>query len=88
MHIQPHMRSTRGSPPLEGALPRGDYSLALFENQKSALILKRKTLIVSIFGLNYLQNLDVRVSRRKNSQNFTQRGLYSCVFDKIFIEVP
>ena len=39
-------------------------------------------------GLNYLQNLDVRVSRRKNSQNFTQRGLYSCVFDKMFIEVP
>ena len=35
-----------------------------------------------------IQNLDVRVSRRKNSQNFTLRGLYSCVFDKMFIEVP
>ena len=47
---------------------KGDLPWPFLKIKKSALILKKKTLLVSIFQLNFL--FKIRVSRRKNSKMF------------------
>ena len=56
--------------------------------EKSALILGKKGPDSVYFWVKYsIQNVVLRVSRRK-SPKFSLRGPFSCVFEKLFIEMP
>ena len=70
----------------------GRAPLPFLKIEKSVLILERKPLIVSIFGLLFpfvdFLSTDLRVSWRKNSKMFPCVASFSCVFDEMFIEVP
>ena len=55
--------------------------------EKGALILVKKTLIISIFGLNFSLKCSFKRIYEKNLQN-SCRVFFSCVFDEMFIEVP
>ena len=63
-----------------------EASPALFENKKESDFGK-KVLIVSFFVLS-IQIVVLRISRRKKQKSFLARLFFSCVFDKIFVEVP
>ena len=60
-----------------------------WKSKKSVLILERKALILSITGLNFPFKMQFwEYLRRKNSKMFHWGTPFSCVFDKMFIEVP
>ena len=63
----------------------GRPPLPFFKIVKSALIWGKKARDSVYFWVEYsIQNVVLRVPRRKGSKIF----LFSCVFNKIFIEVP
>ena len=64
----------------------GEASPAPFwKSRKSTLILKKS---VHPWITLSIQNVVLRVTRRKSSQIFPYGTFFSCVFNEIFIEVP
>ena len=66
---------------------KGGLPYPFLKREKVVLIFEREALIVSIFGLNSIQNVVLRVYRIKNSKMFPCGASFSCVFVKTFIEV-
>ena len=59
------------------------------KNVKKSLVFWEKNHDCVLLWVKFcIQNLVLRVSSRKNSKIFPCRAFYSCVFNKIFIEVP
>ena len=81
MHIQPHSRcAIRGI--------RKTYP-ALFENRKKCPNFGKKGPNCVHLSVKFsIQNVVLRVSRRKNSKIFPWGSLFSCAFDEMFIKVP
>ena len=93
MHIQPQSQVR--------SYGRGEAPTALFEIEKSVLVMGRKVLVlgrkVLVLGRKVLvgcvhfwvkfsiQNVVLRVSSRKISEMFPCRASFSCAFDEMFI---
>ena len=67
---------------------RGDVSPTLFENPKKCPDFGKKVLdFVHLLVKFSVQNVVLKVSRRKNSKTFHWVASFSCVFDEMFMEV-
>ena len=68
---------------------RGEASTALFENQKKCPDFGKKGPDCINHWVKFsVQNVVLRVSRRKNSKMFPCGNCFSCVFDKMFTTSP
>ena len=82
MHIQPHSKSRNYGG--EGRLP-----LPFLKIEKNCPDFGTKGPDCAHHWVKFsIQNVVLRVSRRKISKMFPYRASFSCVFDKMFIEVP
>ena len=99
MHIQPHSQTLNYSgggilmhiQPLTGAQLQGreEASSVLFENRKKCPDFGEKGPdCVHLWVKLSIQNVILRVCGRKNSKIFSCWDSFSCVFDKMFTEVP
>ena len=79
MHIQPQSQVR--------SYGRGEAPTALFEIEKSVLVMGRKVLVGCVhFWVKFsIQNVVLRVSSRKISEMFPCRASFSCAFDEMFI---
>ena len=86
MHIQPQSQVR--------SYGRGEAPTALFEIEKSVLVMGRKVLVLGRkvlvgcvhFWVKFsIQNVVLRVSSRKVSEMFPCRASFSCAFDEMFI---
>ena len=86
MHIQPQSQVR--------SYERGEAPTALFEIEKSVLVMGRKVLVLGRkvlvgcvhFWVKFsIQNVVLRVSSRKISEMFPCRASFSCAFDEMFI---
>ena len=86
MHIQPQSQVR--------SYGRGEAPTALFEIEKSVLVMGRKVLVLGRkvlvgcvhFWVKFsIQNVVLRVSSRKISEMFPCRASFSCAFDEMFI---
>ena len=81
MYIQPHSEARNQE--------REEASPALFENRKKCPdFWKKSPDFVHLWVKFFIQNVALRVSRRKNSKMLSCRASFSGVFEEIFIEVP
>ena len=81
MHIQPHLSARNYGG--EGRPPR-----CPFENQKTSPDFGKKGPDLVHLSVKFsIQNIVLRVSRRKNSKMYPCRTLFPCVFDKTFEHV-
>ena len=82
VHIQPHSQARN-----QGG--RGEACPILFENRKKCPDFGKKGPgCVHLWGKIFIENIVLRVSRRKNFKLFPCGASISCVFYKMFIEVP
>ena len=86
MHIQPQSQVR--------SYGRGEAPTALFEIEKSVLVMGRKVLVLGRkvlvgcvhFWVKFsIQNVVLRVSSRKISEMFPCTASFSCAFDEMFI---
>ena len=86
MHIQPQSQVR--------SYGRGEAPTALFEIEKSVLVMGKKVLVLGRkvlvgcvhFWVKFsIQNVVLRVSSRKISEMFPCRASFSCAFDEMFI---
>ena len=86
MHIQPQSQVR--------SYGRGEAPTALFEIEKSVLVMGRKVLVLGRkvlvgcvhFWVKFsIQNVVLRVSSRKISEMFPCRASFSCALDEMFI---
>ena len=66
---------------------RGEASSALFLERKCPVFGKKNPHEANPWVKLSIQNVVLRVSRRKRSKMFPYGASFSCVFDEIFIEV-
>ena len=82
MHIQPHSQACNYG--VEGRL-----SLPFLKIEKKCPDFGKKGLDCVYLWVKFsTQNVVLRVSKKKNSKVFSCAASFSCVFDKMFIEVP
>ena len=72
-----------------GGVRGGGLPYPFLKSKESALILEKNALIVCILYVTFtIQNVVLRVSKRKNFKIFPCGAFFSDIFDEIFIRVP